>query len=259
VSCIWREHGVWDVGGDGAPRILRPDHFVRRDGRDVDFARDFYLPFARRFAEAIRRHLPDAVIFAEGPPESGMALQLGDLVNAAWAPHWYDGVTLLRKTYTPWLGADVRTGRVVLGRKRVARSFADQVRWLIASGREAGMPTIIGECGIPFDLDAKRAYRTGDFSRQARAFDAAMRALEANLASFTVWNYTPDNTNAHGDGWNDEDFSIFSRDQMRGTGDLDDGGRALQAVVRPYPGAARRTARSCLRHQNTALLLPVPP
>jgi hypothetical protein len=166
-----------------------------------------------------------------------MALQLGDLVNAAWAPHWSDGVTLLRKTYTPWRGADVRTGRVVLGRKRVARSFADQVRWLIASGREAGMPTIIGECGIPFDLDAKRAYRTGDFSRQARAFDAAMRALEANLASFTVWNYTPDNTNAHGDGWNDEDFSIFSRDQMRGTGDLDDGGRALQAVVRPYPMA----------------------
>jgi hypothetical protein len=169
--------------------------------------------------------------------KSGMALRSGDLVNAAWAPHWYDGVTLLRKTYTPWLGADVRTGRVVLGRKRVARSFAEQIRWLIASGREAGMPTLIGECGIPFDLDDKRAYRTGDFSRQARAFDAAMRALEANLASFTVWNYTSDNTNAHGDGWNDEDFSIFSRDQMRGTGDLDDGGRALQAVVRPYPMA----------------------
>ena len=39
-----------------------------------------------------------------------------------------------------------------------------------------------------------------------------MTALEENFASFTLWNYTADNTNTHGDQWNDEDLSLFSRD-----------------------------------------------
>ncbi len=61
-----------------------------------------------------------------------------------------------------------------------------------------------------------------------------MRALEANCTSFTLWNYTADNTNERGDLWNDEDLSLFSRDQQRGTSTPDDGGRALDAAVRPY-------------------------
>jgi hypothetical protein len=62
--------------------------------------------------------------------------------------------------------------------------------------------------------------------------------------SGTLWNYTPDNSNAHGDGWNGEDLSIFSRDQMTGSGSLDDGGRSLEAAVRPY---ARAVAGEPLR------------
>jgi hypothetical protein len=64
-----------------------------------------------------------------------------------------------------------------------------------------------------------------------------MEALEANLLSATLWNYTPDNTNARGDQWNDEDLSVFSRDQQVDPEDLDSGGRALGALLRPYPMA----------------------
>jgi hypothetical protein len=64
--------------------------------------------------------------------------------------------------------------------------------------------------------------------------DDSMQALEANLVNFTIWNYTADNTNERGDLWNDEDLSIFSRDQQTGTDDISDGGRALEAVIRPY-------------------------
>jgi hypothetical protein len=53
----------------------------------------------------------------------------------------------------------------------------------------------------------------------------------------TLWNYTPDNTNARGDLWNDEDLSLFSRDQQSDAKDINSGGRALQAAVRPYPAA----------------------
>jgi hypothetical protein len=94
---------------------------------------------------------------------------------------------------------------------------------------------LIGEVGIPFDMQAKRAYRSGDFSMQIKALDATMVALEQNFVSFTLWNYNPDNSNAHGYQWNGEDLSLYSRDQMSGSGSIHDGGRALQAAIRPYP------------------------
>jgi hypothetical protein len=71
-------------------------------------------------------------------------------------------------------------------------------------------------------------------------------AMDANLLNCTIWNYTADNNNAHGDNWNDEDLSIFSRDQQDKCwrDDIDAGGRGLPAIVRPY---ARKTAGEPLR------------
>jgi hypothetical protein len=59
--------------------------------------------------------------------------------------------------------------------------------------------------------------------------------MDDSLLNYTIWNYTTDNTNARGDQWNDEDLSIFSRDQQTDKTDINSGGRALEAVVRPYP------------------------
>jgi hypothetical protein len=60
------------------------------------------------------------------------------------------------------------------------------------------------------------------------------RRLEANLLHATLWNYTADNNNQWGDQWNEEDLSIFSLDQQHDPDNIHSGGRALQAVVRPY-------------------------
>ena len=68
----------------------------------------------------------------------------------------------------------------------------------------------------------------------AQAPKRTLRALADNLLICTLWNYTADNTNARGNLWNDEDFSIFSRDQQANPADLNSGGRALSAAVRPY-------------------------
>jgi hypothetical protein len=240
VPCIWRDHGVWDSGETQGARLLRPDYFSQVDGRAVSFIRDYFKPFALRFAESIQRAHPGAAIFLEAPPGHGPPhWEVDDPARIVWAPHWYDGLTVFLKRLIPFLGIEFVEPHIIIGRGNVRRSFARQ---LAAHRRAAddhlrGAPVIIGEIGIPFDMDKKRAYRTGDFRKQERALDRSMGALEANLLSATLWNYTPDNSNARGDQWNDEDLSIFSRDQQSNADDLESGGRALAALLRPYPMA----------------------
>ena len=67
--------------------------------------------------------------------------------------------------------------------------------------------------------------------------------MDANLLNCTIWNYSADNTNQRGDLWNDEDLSIFSRDQQDAA-DIHSGGRGLPAIVRPY---ARKIAGEPVR------------
>ena len=238
AHCVWLDHGVWEKYAGGAARLLRPDYFRIVGGRRVDFAEDYYKPFARRFAERIQRAHPQAAVFLETEPgHAPPRWTQADPQNIVWAPHWYDGLTLVFKRLIPFLGIEFSQARVILGQERVRRSFTEQ----LAEQRRAaeqmlgGVPVLIGEIGIPFDLDHKRAYRTGDFRQQARALDRSLEALEHNLLSATLWNYTADNSNARGDLWNDEDFSVFSRDQQTDPRDPDSGGRALSGLLRPYP------------------------
>jgi hypothetical protein len=260
---IWMRHGVWELDERGQARLLRPDHFAHVKGHRVRFHRDYFRPFANRYARALREVHPEAILFIEGVPYAGaipwqsappkpakvpqaVGAQVAsapplrrpapDAHNVAHAPHWYDAMTLFLKRFWAWVAVDVDRQRAIFGAERVINSFTEQIARLMSHGRDAmnGVPTLIGEVGIPFDLGDKSAYRTGDFSRQAAAMDATMRALEANLASFTLWTYNPDNTNARGDLWNGEDFSIYSPDQRQNPADLNSGGRALEAVVRPY-------------------------
>ena len=246
-DCVWKENGVWGLGVDGAPRLIRPDHFVQVGNRSVDFANDYLRPFANRYAREIRSVDPDAIIFVEGAP-GGSPPNWGpeDAPNVVNGAHWYDGATLFTKNFMPFLGVDFHTHKLIFGRRRVQRSFVEQLahikNW--ADERMGAIPTLIGEFGIPFDMRDKRAYRTGDFSLQIKAMDASFRAMEANLLNCTLWNYTADNDNRWGDQWNDEDLSIFSRNQQTDPGDVNSGGRALEAVVRPY---ARKVAGEPLR------------
>jgi hypothetical protein len=237
---IWREHGVWDVDSRGQPRLLRPDHFAQVDGRPVDFGADYLRPFLEKYARTIRAVDPEAILFLEAPPRSApLHWDLERVPRVVHAGHWYDGLTLATKAYIPNMGADFLSARLVVGRRRVRRSFVKQLAnyRLEAAEHLGGAPTVIGEFGIPFDLRGGRAYRTGDFSGQIQALDDTFQALEANLLSGTLWNYTADNDNERGDQWNGEDFSIFSRDQQEDPGDLDSGGRALESAVRPYARA----------------------
>jgi hypothetical protein len=239
-DCLWRQHGVWDLDAKGEPRLLRPDYFFRIGDRPVDFANDYLQPFLLRFAREVRAVDPDAIVFLEAPPRHSLPnWDLEAVPDVVHAGHWYDGFTLFTKRFIPFLGVDFDSGKLVLGRGRVQRSFVEQLARIKAETVQhmGDIPTLVGEFGIPLDLQDKRAYRTGDFSRQVQAMDRTLQALEANLLGGTLWNYTADNDNRWGDQWNDEDLSIFSQDQQADPGDLNSGGRALEAVVRPYARA----------------------
>ena len=66
-------------------------------------------------------------------------------------------------------------------------------------------------------------------------------ALDALLLSSTQWNYTASNRNDAmiGDGWNQEDLSIWSADQIEDPADPDAGVRALHGFCRPWVRAAQ--------------------
>ena len=236
---IWQQNGVWKMINNKAV-LLQPNHFGYRRGQSVDFNRDYYVPFNNRFAEAIRKIQPSSMIFVEkgfGPDGPNWGDE--DARDIVYAPHWYDPVVLIMKSFNAWINYDRRERRFIFGAKQIIKSFKEQLSRPLIHAREkmGNVPVLIGEVGIAFDLDNKKAYGNGDFSSQEKAIDRTLNALDANLHHFTLWNYTSDNTNRRGDLWNDEDLSIFSRDQQVDAVDLNSGGRALAAVLRPYPMA----------------------
>ena len=237
-ECVWRENGVWDYDQDGRPRLLDPGYFACVDGRKVDFSNDFLRPFINSYGKAIRQEHPSTLIFIEGVPQKKMPdWTEADIPDVVDAYHWYDGTTLITKRFLRHFTYDLETGKLVLGAKRVQALFKKQLAKIKkeTKARIGDVPTVIGEFGIPFDMHQKKAYRTGNFHRQVLALDATFKAVEENLLHGTLWNYTPDNTNTHGDLWNDEDLSIFSRDQQDDPDDINSGARAPEAFIRPYP------------------------
>jgi hypothetical protein len=237
-SCIWRDHGVWKADSDGNPRVLVSDYFSRVGGRDVEFERDYLVPFIRRYTDAVRAEDPKALFLADGEPQS-LPPRVGEECSGfVSAPHWYDAIPLLLKRSSEWVGYDVVRNRVVVGPRAVRYSAARQLAAIRRAGTErVHGPTVFGEIGVPYDLHGGRAFQTGDYHEQEALMDRSLRAVESSLCSATIWNYTATNTNERGDGWNGEDLSIWSADQGRDMRVLDRGGRALRAVVRPYPVA----------------------
>jgi hypothetical protein len=232
-TCPWKRAGVWTDEG-GAPRLLRGDHFARFRDRPVRFVDDFLKPFMIRFIERMREVNEGTFIFIEGIPHGDhprwTAEDPAGVVNAF---HWYDGPTLFTKSFRPWLSFRTDTEKVILGRKKVAACFTDQLARGKAWAREymGNMPCLLGEFGLPFDMNGRRAFKTGDYRLHEEALSLYYDALDANLLHGTIWNYTADNTHLRGDGWNGEDLSIYSEGQ----------GRAERGWLRPYPMATAGT------------------
>jgi len=248
-SDIWRNEGVWVVDSiTGDPNLLRPNYFqYNRNGEVVDFTRDFMLPFYKSFSDSVQRVIPDANIFFEPVIDlsdlshAPVYLDIASYTNAAIAPHFYDASALmLKKIYSDWLFIKPSGFPIVFGVLASRRAIAVDLGLVKQRGsfnEKPALPVFIGEIGISMGI--RDSFQTGEFIWEALALDRSMQALEENLLSFALWNYAPNNSNMKGDGWNGEDLSLFSTDQYfvsgRDESNINSGGRAIEAAVRPYP------------------------
>jgi len=269
--CIWRRSGVWDIG-QGKPKLKSPNHFAIGD-----FSEAFLKPFIQRFSREIRAEAvkaaamkvsinataksssgagkSDFIIFIEGPAhgETMPSFKEGELLDGVNAAHWYDALTLTFKRWTGFLAFDTEQNKVIIGPKAVRRYFNEAMERILRHSREDsdGIPSLLGEFGLPFDLNGRRSFTHGDYRTQEKALAAYYDALDGSLMNATIWNYSASNTHEYGDGWNGEDLSVFCRDEMSrpdpasqeasandqsgAVGNkVDLGGRALRGFVRPY-------------------------
>ncbi|KAA8497836.1 putative glycosyl hydrolase [Porphyridium purpureum] len=261
-SCIWAQHGVWDAQ---TRTLLKPNYFSvfqresAKKGQPVDFHADFWLPFAHRFARALRIFHPRAIMFLEPEPFEMPPIYSpdeetkGHEQRIVYCPHWYDGATLAAKRWLPF-NADLtkiahHSANVLdfvlfrafgVGSFGIRRVFAQSMAYLKATGlqRIGNHPCMIGEIGIPYDLrNNGEGFRRNDYSVQTVQIDAHMNAMESSLLNFCWWTYVPSNTYEHGDHWCGEDLSVCSSSHG-------EPGRALKALARPVPLVTAGSPRS---------------
>ncbi|KAK9446877.1 glycoside hydrolase superfamily [Limtongia smithiae] len=231
-ECIWAQHGVWDPETD---TVLKKDYFrMSPDGTflsDNRWADKYFIAHWEQYATMIRRIRPQTILFCQTPV---MAFppnfrELGKVLpRMVFTPHFYDGLTLIRKHWSRIWNIDVvgvLRGKywspvfaMRFGETAIRNSLRDQLRTLKAEGVQqfgVGVPCLFSEVGIPFDMNDKKAYIDGDYDTQIRALDANIAALEGAQLHHTYWVYSALNSHKWGDQWNGEDLSLFSQSDLK--------------------------------------------
>lgn len=285
-QCVWKAHGVWKWDEQKqAPVVLQNDYFdydhrPGREGTKIEWYRDCYGPFLEKFDKRISRGRPHFLSFLEPIPNEFMppwptettksqvstqqkyaeqtVMQAQRPENLVFAPHFYD-LNVLFSKYHAWMSVNVQglsRGMFVLkalyfGAQGLRKNYRTQLANIIKYGRAslgAEVPALIGEVGIPFDINDRVAFATGSYHKQRELMHALISAMEDNLVAFTLWNYNPGNRFEYGDGWNKEDFSIINGDEIVEHSphradhynrhfeddELYRGGRVLDVIIRPY-------------------------
>jgi len=261
--------GAWRLKDDDTPEILRNDFFQVVNGKKINFTTDYMVPFIAKVADTIQGINPDWMIFGEKDAKETVfdtafpASMPRNFVNAS---HWYDnaisGTKKVRK-----LTLDVVDMKLVAGKHGIQKMYAKHLGDIKAAANrvKGGSPALIGEFGLVYDLEGGKAYeqwRAGDHSDKiwkdhAWTLDMMYNAMDHHFLSCTQWNYDASNVNdlRIGDGWNQEDCSIYSDDQRDDPGNINSGGRALKGCIRPFArcvqGVPREMAFDMKRGQFT--------
>jgi hypothetical protein len=205
-ECIWAQHGVWDTSSD---QLLLKNYFEKNpEGKLLTyekFTNTYWMDHYRAYRDAIRSQHKDCIMLCQPPvleiPPSikGTA---DDDPKMLYAPHYYDGLTLMTKKWNRTWNIDVfgvLRGRyshpafaIKIGETAIRNCFKDQLGAIRKEGKDymGNHPCVLTEFGVPYDMDDQHAYKTGDYSSQIAAMDANHFAVEgAPMEGYTLWVY----------------------------------------------------------------------
>lgn len=191
------------------------------------FINNFFIEYYRRFMRMVRKISPDVFVLIQPPVLEPPPLLKDDdrgIIDekTIYCPHYYDGLSLLMKTWNDKYNVDtlgIMRGRylnpvlgLVVGERAIRNCIKKQFCEIVNEAREnlGNIPILMSETGMPFDMDGKRAYEDGRYTSQTAAIDALANALEGLRMHHTYWCYTSINCHKWGDRWNNEDFSFWS-------------------------------------------------
>ena len=103
-ECLWAQHGVWDPKGDV---LLKKDYFTKdpRNGQNVTyeyFTNHWFMDYYRKHRTAITAIHKGAIMLCQPPVLEIPPTLKGtkdDDPNMVYAPHFYDGITLMTKNW----------------------------------------------------------------------------------------------------------------------------------------------------------------
>lgn len=101
----------------------------------------------------------------------------GSVINAT---HWYDISVLMLKRYLPWFGVHVFKQKPIFGKENIDNAYEETIRMIreMSEKKMGNCPTVIGETGIPMDLNHRVAYLKNDYGVLEKALDRIMKAVE---------------------------------------------------------------------------------
>jgi len=227
---IWRRMGVYEVDDvTEERRLLEPAYFKLEEGKN--FLDEYMVPFYEKVRGVVCAQNERFVIFAEPHIEvmnlvEEKAPEALDAAKFAWAPHWYDGLTLILKQYISWVAVVPPSLFPIFSAFRIQRALARTLKHLKNSGK-SNMYVFLGETGAPMNIDFNNGEGDCENIGSTMSLDRTMRAVEQNNLGAAMWCYDTNNTWLEGDRWNGEDFSIRTS-----SGTVNN--RALLSAVRPF-------------------------
>lgn len=261
--CIWAQNGVWD-DQTNEPLIVDYFGFCPDDGQPLDesvFVNKYWIRYWNKFYFAMRELDKDLFLLAQ-PPTLSIPPDLRDSAfmdsRVIYAPHYYDGLTLVQKHWSNIWNVDVLgvlRGRyaspafaIKLGRTAIRNCIRDQLKAIKQEGVDhmGQVPCIMTETGMPFDLDDKNAYKSGNYGSQEDALDALGFALEGSQLHHTLWTYCSSNSHRFGDCWNGEDFSFYCKSS--------DGNSLLDSLERNISTSSLDTLASSSENSEYTLM-----
>jgi hypothetical protein len=137
----------------------------------------------------------------------------------AFGPHYYTDIY-------PQLGMNQPPRDFTVEEKRF-RDYVPAIKGAVESSTFSlgNPPTVVGEFGTYYNFGGIEKAMAQDYAVSSVVLDRYFEAYESMLLHHIMWCYSPENSAAVGEGWNNEDFSMLGPDQKP---------RSAQAYSRPF-------------------------